>query len=96
MKANIIDNEIGLTEFACEMPHGRKDECNFLLMVADVGRLFGDLDHENEIALRVKAAQRGDIVAELVAEDKHQRSYFAQLDPPFTKSLGMTNASDDL
>ncbi len=66
VEPNVVDHDSLLPEFLRKVPHRGENECNFLLMVADIARLGLDLGHEYDVARR-QAVQRRNGAGELVA-----------------------------
>jgi hypothetical protein len=54
------------------MAHGREHQHQLLLVVAHVGRLVHDLDHQHRIGVGIEVGEGGEPGMELVAEDEAQ------------------------
>ena len=68
----VADLVAGSSQLISKMPHCRKDEGDFLLVMADIGRLGHHLAHEHGIAAFVCAVQRRDTQRQLVSKDEDQ------------------------
>ena len=59
--------------------HRRQDECQLALVVRDVGRLVGDLHHQQHRCRGVGAVERRQVERQLVAEDGDEDGHRAAL-----------------
>ena len=60
-------------QFGREMAHGGENQRNLARVVGNVGRLLRHLHHDHSItAVWIKLAQAGQIMAELIAENREE------------------------
>ena len=74
IEAHIVDGDALGLQIGREMAHGREQESDLLLVVADIGRLLPHLDHENGVGVRVEIGERGNAAVKLIAEDEAERA----------------------
>ncbi len=78
-QADVIDLGPFFPQLFCEMPHGREQEGDLLLVVADVSRLIPYLDEEDHVRICIEVGQAGDAPIELVAQNETQGPFSARI-----------------
>ena len=72
VQLHIIDGPARIGEFVGEVAHGREDQGDLLLVVADISRLVADLRHQHNIAGRIGRGECCYIGRELIPENEDQ------------------------
>jgi|GEM_PF-3050420 len=72
IQRHIVDSPARCTQLRGEMTHGRKDEGDLLLVMADIGGFIVKLRHQHAVPRRIARDQAGEGRRQLIAEDKYQ------------------------
>ena len=84
VQLHIVDRPTEAAQPLRMMAHGGQDEGDLGLMMLHIGRLVGDLHHQDDAVLLVRSAQGGDVGRQLVAQNGNEQRAVGH-------SVGMTD-----